>query len=174
MPSPLIPLMLVDAYNVIGKWGELERIKNRHGLAAARTELTERMANYCAVENLPTELVFDAYGRTGAGTYEPITNLVTLYYTAGGQTADTYIERQCSELRHQRRLIVVTSDRVEGWTVKGYGAELRTAEALISDVCGGLGKMRARLQSKTTSANNLAGRIKASDREQLNRLRYGI
>jgi predicted RNA-binding protein with PIN domain len=166
--------MLVDAYNVIGKWIELEQIKNKYGLASAREKLTERMTNYCALENLQTELVFDAYGRMGAGTYEPVTSLVTIYYTSGGQTADSYIERQCSELRHERRLIVVTSDRVEGWTAKGFGAELRTAEALISDVARGLGKMRTRLQPRSTTGTSLAGRIKASDREQLNRLRYGI
>lgn len=173
MPSHLVPLMLVDAYNVIGKWRELEQIKDKHGLAAAREEFTERMTNYSAVENLHTELVFDAYGRAGAGTYETITNHVTVYFTASGQTADSYIERQCSELRQQRRLIVVTSDRVEGWTAKGFGAELRTAESLIRDMLHRLHKIRASLQRKT-SANNLGYRIKASDREQLNRLRYGV
>jgi predicted RNA-binding protein with PIN domain len=176
MSSKLEPLMLVDAYNVIGKWRDLSQIVGSYSFAAARDELILKMTNYCGIEQLDTILVFDAYHQNHCGNEEEISKFLRVYFTEQGQTADAFIEKRCSELRHQRRLIVVTSDRVEGWTVKGYGAELRSAESLVVAVEAGIRLMRQRQQQQTKKAVSLEHRskIKPSDRAKLEKMRFGL
>lgn len=170
-------MMLVDACNVIGRWHELYNISTKYGLASARDELIERMVNYTAVEALATILVFDAYRQPHhKSVCTVVSPYLTVHFTEQGQTADDYIERQCAELRHQRRLIVVTSDRIEGWTVKGYGAELRSAEALVRDIKLRMEALRQQQQKPTPRRVSLEQRskIKPSDRAKLEKMRFGL
>jgi Predicted RNA-binding protein containing a PIN domain len=87
MPATF-PLMLVDAYNVIGAWQELSYLRDTDSLDSARTALTEKMINYSAVQEYEATLVFDAYNQAGGGVTETVSPWLKLHYTEQGQTAD--------------------------------------------------------------------------------------
>ena len=53
-------ILLVDGYNIIGAWPELQELKNKD-LAAARDRLVEIMAEYQAYTGYRVIVVFDAY-----------------------------------------------------------------------------------------------------------------
>lgn len=180
MPAPF-PLMLVDAYNVIGAWQELAYLRDTDRLDSARTALTEKMINYSAVQEYEATLVFDAYNQAGCGITETVSPWLKLHYTEQGQTADAYIEKRCREyarLCQRRRLVVVTSDRVQGLLAGGFGAELRSAGALVQDVQAVLSRLKHKTQSKAVgqSARTLdrCSKIKPSDRQRLQMMRLGL
>ena len=57
-------ILLVDGYNIIGSWPELQELKNKD-LAAARDRLVEKMAEYQGYTGYKVIVVFDAYGVQG-------------------------------------------------------------------------------------------------------------
>ena len=53
-------ILLVDGYNIIGAWPELNELKHKD-LAAARDRLVEQMAEYQGYTGYRVIVVFDAY-----------------------------------------------------------------------------------------------------------------
>jgi len=174
--------MLVDAYNVIGAWQELSFLKKTNGLESARTALTEKMLNYTAVQEYEATLVFDAYNQAGFGVTETVSPLLKLHYTEQGQTADAYIEKRCREyacdpLRQRRRLVVVTSDKSQGLVAGGFGAELRSAVALVADVQAVLSKLKSKTRTKfgqSMGTLDRCSKMKPRDRQLLQKMRLGL
>src|SRR6476659_443520 len=102
MPRSSAPaVLLVDGYNIIGAWPCLKNTRDSAGLEAARGELVEAMIGYSAFQGYETQIVFDAQYHNASSNREVITELVSVYYTDFGQTADTYIEKFCASLRSQ-------------------------------------------------------------------------
>lgn len=173
-----IARLLVDGYNIIGAWAPLIHTKRQAGFEAARRELTEVLANYSARKGLDTYLVFDAHGVQSPSSQDVITDNLSVCYTAFGQTADSYIEKICSQLMHRstrnHRTIVATSDRAHQLTVVGYGAEWMSARQLESDVQLSYGQTpkRPAPRSKPSNRSLLRG-LDDEAREKLTRLRFG-
>jgi uncharacterized protein len=177
-PSPQA-ILLVDGYNIVGAWAELQKVRDRDGLSEARRCLIEALTGYSAFQGFDTQVVFDAQYRDLPGGREVITPNVCIHYTDFGQTADTFIEKTCADFRFdlrkfKQRLIVATSDRAQQLTVKGYGAELMSADRLGAEVEA----IARRVQRQQKSAKKPAGRFlsHALDpiaQEKLTRLRYG-
>ncbi len=136
-PPPLTTL-LVDGYNIIGAWTHLQRLRDGHGLDAARNHLIEVLSNYSAFQGYQTHLIFDAHYQRTVGHCEILTDTLQVYYTPFGQTADTHIEIFCARTRHVlsdplSRIIVATSDRAQMHTITGYGAHWMSAHKLHSE-----------------------------------------
>jgi uncharacterized protein len=171
--------LLVDGYNMIGAWPLLVRTKQHEGFEAARRELIEVLANYSARKGLKTSLVFDAHGVRSPSSQDEITANLSVCYTAFGQTADSYIERICAQLRHRssknNRVIVATSDRLHQLTVVGYGAEWMSARQLESDVhhTHHQAQRRSNRRSKTVHRSLLSG-LDEEAKEKLTKLRFGL
>ncbi|MFM7405315.1 MAG: NYN domain-containing protein [Cuspidothrix sp.] len=182
MPRPILPaVLLVDGYNIIGTWPCLIKTRDHAGLESARGELVEALTNYSAFQGYETQVVFDAQYQNTPSNKETITDLLTVYYTDFGQTADTYIEKTCASLRHQiaqsliSRMIVATSDRAQQLTVQGYGAEWLSAHQLCGEVETTVCRMRHRYQSQKQSKSRfLANAIDAKARQRLAELRMGL
>ncbi|MBU6229820.1 MAG: NYN domain-containing protein [Cyanobacteria bacterium REEB459] len=168
--------LLVDGYNMIGAWPTLVRVRQRHGFEAARQELIELLVNYSARKGLDTQLIFDAYSVRSPQNQEMITPNLSVCYTAFGQTADSYIERVCAQLRQSARgkyrVIVATSDRSHQLTVVGYGAEWMSARQLQGDIDvtqrQAISSSHRRLQPQS-----LLSHLNQETREKLMRLRSG-
>jgi len=182
MPAQF-PLMLVDAYNVIGAWQELSHLRDTESLDSARNALTEKMINYSLVQGYEATLVFDAYNQPSSGVTESVSPFLKLHYTEQGQTADAYIEKRCREYardssRYRRRLVVVTSDRVQGLLAGGFGAELRSARTLVQDIQAVLCQLKRKTQLKpvrqSTRTLDRCSKIKPSDRQRLQMMRLGL
>ena len=174
-------VLLVDGYNIIGAWSCLKKTRDTAGLEPARWELIEALTSYSAFENYQTKIVFDAHYQNTSSNQETITGNLSVHYTDFGQTADTYIEKACADLRTHvaksiiSRVMVATSDRAQQLMIQGYGAEWISAHQLcylVKDtVCQVKKKSQSRKQSK---ARFLANSIDPKSRQRLAELRMGL
>lgn len=180
--SPYVPqaILFVDGYNIIGLWPRLRQKRDRNELETARRDLIEILVNYSAVRDYEARLVFDAYCRDTPSVKEIITKNLSVHYTDFGQTADTYIEKSCANLRSEmrylkRRTIVATSDRAQQLTVVGYGAEWMSADRLAADVeCATCSSQRRHKSRKHNSGRFLANSLDAESQQRLAKLRMGL
>lgn len=183
MPASSSPAILfVDGYNVIGAWQHLALLRDREGLEVARRELVEALLGYSAAQDFDTHIVFDSQYRHTPGSREAITSYLSICYTEYRQTADTYIEKACSDFRRDprkfsHRLIVATSDRAQQLTVNGYGAEWMSAQRLWVEVELATQQVRqkqAKLRKqKRSSGRFLANGLDPKAQERLSMLRFG-
>lgn len=124
--------LLVDGYNIINSWSELDRLKSID-LAHARDQLVEILANYSSFKGCKTTVVFDAYAVRQEGSVESTMGLLVVF-TGEGQTADSYIEKTAYELLSKKnKVFVVTGDYVEQTTILGMGAYRMTSKELYND-----------------------------------------
>lgn len=125
--------LLVDGYNVIFAWKELEEIA-RDNLDGARGRLLDILCNYQGHIGDEVIVVFDAYRVSGhreeVGAYQNI----YVVYTKEAETADAYIERTTHEMAGQCQVTVATSDRREQMIVLGEGAGRMSARDLQQEV----------------------------------------
>ncbi|ASC70660.1 hypothetical protein XM38_016010 [Halomicronema hongdechloris C2206] len=179
-PSSFSAQVLIDGYNIIGAWSRLAAIRDQDGLEAARDQLIEALTNYSAFNNFGTFIIFDAYRQTAPGTRNVITQHLSVQYTDFGQTADSYIEKQCAQfykatLSPSPRLIVATSDRAQQLTVLGYGAEWMSAQQLSAAVA--LSTQHIKQHQKHTrkyARGWLMNNLDPGARERLMRMRHGV
>lgn len=114
-------ILLVDGYNIIGAWGELQILKDKD-LAQARDRLIEIMAEYQAYTGDKVIIVFDAHEVRGK---ENIYNQlkVEVIYTKENETADQRIEGLVGKLKNVKtKVYVATSDYDEQRIIFGRGA----------------------------------------------------
>ncbi|MFZ0444254.1 MAG: NYN domain-containing protein [Bacillus sp. (in: firmicutes)] len=114
-------ILLVDGYNIIGSWPDLQELKNKD-LAAARDCLVEKMAEFQGYTGYRVIVVFDAYGVQGLEkkykNYQ-----IDVIFTKENETADERIEKLAIALSNRRTQIhVATSDFTEQWAIFGQGA----------------------------------------------------
>lgn len=112
---------ILDGYNIINAWPELQRL--RAALAEARAALVHEMAEYGAFECLDMVIVFDAMFTEDEEHEEAVNAHTRVIYTGAGETADSRIERLAYALvRAGREVHVVTSDGAEQSVILGAGA----------------------------------------------------
>ncbi|GEK30805.1 hypothetical protein KZO01_11140 [Kurthia zopfii] len=124
--------MLVDGYNIIGAWKELQQLKQR-SLVDSRDRLIEMMADYQAFSGMRVIVVFDAYLVPGRATKLKQHN-VEVIFTKSKETADARIERLTNELMNRRtKVYVATSDMTEQNVIFGNGALRKSAREFEID-----------------------------------------
>ena len=113
--------LLVDGYNIIFAWDELNAL-SKESLDAARHRLMDILCNYQGFKKCVLILVFDAYRVPGSpGSIEQYHN-IHVVYTKEAETADMFIERVTHEIGKNRRVRVATSDGMEQVIILGHGA----------------------------------------------------
>lgn len=128
-------ILIVDGYNIIGAWPELNVLKNRD-LAAARDTLVAKMAEYQGYSGYRVIVVFDAYYVKGTEKkYKDYK--VEVIFTRENETADERIEKLAIELNNRKTQIhVATSDFTEQWAIFGQGALRKSARELLLEMAG--------------------------------------
>lgn len=127
-------ILIVDAYNMIGNWPELEKLKKHNKLEDARDQLLRILSNYHKQANADIIVVFDAMYVPGIAQKYDQYNL-TVVFTAEEQTADTYIEKLAGELQTPiTQVRVATSDQAEQWVVFSQGALRLPAWELYQEI----------------------------------------
>ena len=106
---PKEQLLIVDGYNVLFHWPELEEMA-KIDLGLARTRLIEILGDYAAFKNIRMVLVFDGYRAKGNPGQKHKWETVEIVYTREGQTADAYIESLATRIGSNYSARVVTSD----------------------------------------------------------------
>ena len=137
--------LLVDGYNIIFAWDELQRLAAQD-IAAARGALIDILANYQGFRKCRVIVVFDAYKVKGNPGSVQTVHGIKVVYTKEAETADTYIERATYELRRERRVRVATSDGPEQVIILGHGALRVSARAFHAEVEAAEGQISAVLQ----------------------------
>ncbi len=119
-------LLIVDGYNMIGAWPELDKLKQQNRLEEARELLLSKLSNYAKFEGAEILVVFDAQFVPGIQqNYQKYT--LNVVFTKENETADSYIERVSGERNNRlTQVTVATSDMAEQWVVFSQGA-LRTS-----------------------------------------------
>ncbi|NVY95989.1 NYN domain-containing protein [Lactobacillus sp. DCY120] len=115
-------ILIVDGYNVIGTWPQLDRLKQQDRLADSRDLLLDILANYRKFFEGQIIVVFDAMYVPGVKEQFQKWDL-DVVFTPEGVTADTYIQNLSEELNQiTNQVTVVTSDQAVQWTVFSRGA----------------------------------------------------
>lgn len=125
--------LLVDGYNIIFSWDELNALA-KDSLEAARRRLADILCNYQGYRKCVLILVFDAYRVPGSpGCIEQYHN-IHIVYTREAETADMFIEHVTHEIGKGRRVRVATSDGTEQIIILGHGALRISARMFHAEV----------------------------------------
>lgn len=125
--------LLVDGYNIIFAWDELNKL-SKVNLDSARMSLLEIMCNYQGFMGGQLIVVFDAYKVKGnKGSVEKYKNIYVVY-TKEAETADQYIEKTVHSIGKKHRVTVATSDRLEQMIILGDGAVRMSAAGFKDEV----------------------------------------
>ena len=166
--------LLVDGYNIIFAWEELNTLA-QESIDAARDRLINILGNYQGVRKYNIILVFDAYkvaGGTGSVTKEAGIYVV---YTKEAETADSYIERTTHELRknYNHHVRVATSDGLEQVIIMSSGALRMSATDLYNDVMVANKGIREYIEEIRPVKNNmLSDNLDEKTAKFLEELRY--
>lgn len=166
---------IVDGYNVIFAAGPLGELAHK-SLEAARDQFISRLEVFASEREVHLEVVFDA-GKTGdPANSEKRGDFLTVTYTAPGQTADSYIEREAYALREQKtgEVAVVTGDYLQQKIVLGTGLLRVTPGEFLADIGDSLDRHENELRQQRLKPwrVKLERRISENERRALNRFRH--
>lgn len=131
--EPKKEYLLVDGYNVIFAWEELNELA-KASIDAARNKLMDILSNYQGFTGCTLILVFDAYKVKGSqGEVQKYHNIYVVY-TKEAETADQYIEKTTHEIGRKYKVTVATSDALEQVVVMGQGAYRISARDFYEEV----------------------------------------
>ena len=142
--------LLVDGYNVIFAWPELEELA-KSNVESARTKLMDCLCNYQGVKKGTVILVFDAYRLEGHQTEIFDYHNIHVVYTKEKETADQYIEKFVHEHSKNYHVTVATSDNLEQIIIRGEGADLLSARELKEEIERVTGNALKAYQERQTS-----------------------
>lgn len=118
--------LLIDGYNVIFAWDELNELAKTN-IDGARDRLLDIMCNYQGVKKCNLIVVFDAYRVENHKTEFFDYHNIHVVYTKEAETADQYIEKFAHENGRRYDVTVVTSDGLEQIIIQGQGCTLISA-----------------------------------------------
>lgn len=125
--------LLVDGYNIIFAWKELNELA-KVNIDSARDRLMDIMCNYQGYKKINLIIVFDAYKISGGqGSIVKYHNIIVVY-TKEAETADQYIEKVTNQMTKKYNVIVATSDCLEQMIVWGQGATRLSAKGLKEEI----------------------------------------
>lgn len=134
--------LLVDGYNIIYAWDELNAVAQEN-LDAARQLLMDLLSNYKGYKSCEIILVFDAYKvARSTGEVNKYHN-IHVVYTKQAETADAYIARTTYEIGKKHRVRVATSDGLVQMIILGHGALRLSASAFYDEVKAAGGEIAA-------------------------------
>jgi len=125
--------VLVDGYNLLFNWPELNRLREETSLEHARDILKEKLINYRALTGREVILVFDAHLQK-EGRREYFEAGITIVYTENGETADHFIEKKVQELVPKHQVYVATQDELQQKLILGFGALRISQRELLNEL----------------------------------------
>lgn len=154
----MVKIIFIDAYNVINSWPNLKKIIKNNELENSRLKLVGIIENYSSFKNCKSYIVFDAHKVINSEEKEEFVGKnknVSVIYTKGGETADSYIERRVDELGKKHDVLVVTSDNLEQQTVFQRGANRMPSLEFYNEVLQVEKSIRERTEKNYGANKNL-------------------
>ena len=155
-------VLIVDAYNMIGNWPQLDKLKKADRLEDARDQLLKVLSNYRKQMDMEIIVVFDAMYVPGLSkSYQQYD--LTIIWTDEGQNADSYIESLAGRLLSPLTQVTVATSQ---WTIFSQGA-LRKPAWELQDI-----KHARRKVSEATKNYQIQSTVRKSpwDEQQLEKL----
>ncbi len=131
--EPKEEYLIVDGYNVIHAWDELEDLMQEN-LDAARGRLMDELCNYQGMKKMNLIVVFDAYRVAGHETEVSDYHNIHVVFTREAETADQYIEKFAHTHGKKYDVTVATSDGLEQIIIRGEGCKLLSSRDLIFEL----------------------------------------
>lgn len=151
--TPEKQYLLVDGYNIIFAWEDLQELAKAN-IDGARTKLMDILCNYQGYKRCTVILVFDAYKVQGnPGKTEKYHN-IHVVYTKEAETADQYIEKTVHEIGKKYHVTVATSDRLEQVIILGQGGSRMSARELREEIDLAEGQIRQETENRRESGKN--------------------
>lgn len=153
----VLDYLLVDGYNIIFAWEELNELA-KVNMDAARNKLMDDLCNYQGFKNCILILVFDAYKvKGGIGEVMDYHN-IHVVYTKEAETADSYIEKVVHDIARKHRVTVATSDALEQLIILGQGAVRLSANDLKDEMNRVRAQIRGDYLEKQLTGKNFLGK----------------
>ena len=165
--------LLVDGYNIIFSWEELNELA-KENIHAACDKLMDILSNYQGYRKCTLILVFDAY--KVEGHVEEIIPYHNIYvvYTKEAETADQYIEKTVHRIGRQYQVTVATSDGLEQVIIMGQGAHRISAQGLKKEIEDTEKTAREEWhQRRQSSKTYLFDHMSEEMQEQMEKIRLG-
>lgn len=161
--------LIVDGYNIIGAWPELQALKEEN-LEYARARLIEILSAHAVLSKRIVILVFDAYQvKKNCGSREMIQGIEVIY-TKENVTADMAIERLTAQIPKHQKVFVATSDRLQQETIWGKGAFRISAMELKREVEQAEKEHKPHYTPQLYVSNRLEDRIDPEVRRKLEKI----
>ncbi|CAG7647518.1 putative protein YacP [Paenibacillus solanacearum] len=146
-------ILIVDGYNIIGAWPELQKLKDIR-LEEARDRLIAIMGEYQSFSGMKVILVFDAYYVPGLGRKD-VHHKLPVYFTKEKETADELIERLVTaHIGRRKQIYVATSDMTEQHVIFGKGAFRVPASELLVKVRQARQEIRKKIEEDNQASRH--------------------
>lgn len=165
--------LLVDGYNIIFSWDELNELAAVN-IASARNALMDILSNYQGFRKDTLILVFDAYKVEGNPGQAYKYHNIYVVFTKEAETADQYIEKTVHKMGRRYQVTVATSDALEQVIILGQGARRLSAGDLKEEVEQASREIREILRERRdTHKNYLLGDLPEDLAEMMENIRLG-
>lgn len=162
--------LLVDGYNVIFAWEELNELA-KVNIDGARGRLMDILCDYQGIRKCHLIVVFDAYRVKGHPTEISDYHNIHVVYTKETETADQFIEKFAHENGRKYDVTVATSDGLEQIIIRGQGCGLISAREFEKEVASVKKGVVSRLQEQKQSGHTLMDSLSEDSRKELDSLK---
>ena len=131
--GPMEKYLLVDGYNIIFAWEDLNALA-QNSMDRARQALMNELCSYQSYTGQHVILVFDAYRVKGGQRRVERYHNIHVVYTQEAETADQYIEQASYTLGKRYQVRVASSDNLEQIIVLGHGCIRVSAKGFREEV----------------------------------------
>ena len=164
-------ILIVDGYNAIHAWPQLQRFANGTDLHIARSQLVEKLTGYVSFRGYQCQVIFDSHQQV-APTPPQTIKQIEVVFTDYFETADTVIERMCAQLQWEHcRVRVVTSDRLVQQIALGYDAECTSSQGLLEEVKWAAKQIRRSAKQAQKPGRGIEQFLDAKTRDRLTQWR---
>ena len=173
--KPQDKYLLVDGYNIIFSWEELNDLAQVN-ITSARNALMDILSNYQGHRKDTLILVFDAYKVQGNPGQVYKYHNIYVVYTKEAETADQYIEKTVHRMNRQYDVTVATSDALEQVIILGQGAKRLSAQGLKEEVeqaCHEIRQILEERRESETEKNYLLGGLTKEMADMVEDVRLG-
>ncbi len=122
--------LVVDGYNIINSWDDLNELKNL-SLDDAREKLIDYMSEFRSLSDEKIIVVFDSYKKEGSVRTIIKRKGIEVVYTEEDELADNYIEKLVSNKKKYQEYRVASSDSIIQSIILGRGATRISANELL-------------------------------------------
>ncbi|UCH12874.1 MAG: NYN domain-containing protein [Candidatus Omnitrophota bacterium] len=133
--------LIIDGYNVINKWPELIKAKDK-SIEFAREKLNTLVQKYSDFKGIKTTIAYDGKGRSS----EELEGNPKIIYSKNKETADAVIESLVYNYDKPGEITVVTDDNIQRNFVIGAGARCISADQFETELSEALTEMRQMLR----------------------------